>query len=91
MTNNFLPKLVKWYAKDLLIFLQKNPNLEVAWVDFLKWKKWYPFLWQIPTARLSELLWHWLVTIVWKRKWKQAKTQPMNLYKINENWLNFKF
>lgn len=88
--NNFLPKLKKpWaYARILLEFLQANPELEVAWADFFKgWK--FPFLWQYPTARLSELKEMWLVEIVWKRENKLKNIRNIFEYKITKKWLKY--
>lgn len=92
MVNRFLPKLTKvdWYARILLEFLQKNPELQVAWVDFLK-NRFFPFIWQVPTSRLSELLGLGLVDKVWKRATKTKNKRYLDIYKINKNWINYKF
>lgn len=90
--NKALPKLTKkdGYARILLEFLQKNPKLEVAWVDFFK-KKWFPFLGQYPTARCSELSALWLLDRVGNRKNELKNINNIFLYKINEKGLKFKF
>ncbi len=91
--NNFLPKLKKpWaYARILLEFLQENPELKVTGLDFLLWRRNFPFLGMMPTARLSELKEMWLVEIVEKRKWKKIKTATINVYQITEKGLKFTF
>jgi len=95
MANSKLPKLVKkqGYARILLEFLQKNPKLKVAWCDFLKihFFKRYPFIWQSPTSRLSELKELWLVDIVWRRKNILKNMSNIYLYQINKKWLDYKF
>lgn len=94
--NHYTPKLKRKdsYARVLLEFLQVNPNLEVKGTDFLwiynKYIKKMPFLWSMPTSRLSELKEMWLIEITGKIKWIYTKTNPMNLYKITDKWLNFK-
>ncbi|PZM86412.1 hypothetical protein DLH72_01020 [Candidatus Gracilibacteria bacterium] len=92
MTNKYLPKLVKpgAYARILLEFLQKNPELKVAGVDFLKNKN-FPFLGQTPTSRLSELLALGLVDKVGKRPCLGKKNRSLDVYKINKKGLNYKF
>ena len=90
MTNHFLPKLHKKtsYVYILLDFLQKNPDLEVAGVDFFH-KRNFPWLGQYPTARLSELKELWLIDIVGKRKNKLKNLHNINIYKINNSWLKY--
>lgn len=86
--NNYLPKLKRWYARELLVYLKNNPTEIVAWIDFFKWN-WKPFLWSYPVARLSELKEMWLVEITWKRKNTIKNYDNINEYRITENWIKY--
>lgn len=96
-------KYKKWLKKIniksqkgvILNYLQHNLWIEVMWSDFMK--SWFfakaPFIWYSATARLSELLWAWLVIKSWYHKWVMTFLKKSNdrcLYAITEKGLKYK-
>ena len=81
----------KWL---ILSYLQKHPNKIITGSDFMGIVRfWVPFIGYSASARLSELLWMWLIQKVGTRKSKIKflfKAKDRNLYKITQKWLLFK-
>lgn len=79
----------------ILAYMQKHPTIlieakDFMWICFMK-----PFIGYSASARLSELKRDWYIECVWNRKWLfnrvMRRNKLINLYKITNKGLNYKF